>query len=480
MMRFDCRKAQALLDGVGPPTVDQQQALDVHLACCEECRQRQQLWSGLQTALRQAPLPTLDPMVERRLLTGKVPVHRRPAERTGRPWIAAAALATVCGAAAAWIVIQIVVPDPGTPNEASRAPSRALVQIDHEIDNAPQALTCAAPGTALWLEDTAVVVEERNDRVGAHFHLDRGLVVAEVGSNAPGYRFVVQTPTVLVEAHGTIFSVEVRTDGKEVVRVTEGVVEVIDVLTRVPVGQVRAGEEMFVADAQPQEVPWAALAEDLALIEHPEPTSDDGLATTEVVPVTTVAVYPYIPEPLPALVSETPGTVADPQVSEDNLALLTSLAHAHQRAGEYESACGVYQRIMESHPDSSAAHNSLVTLGQIELSALNEPGQALGHFDAYLAQIPQGVLAEEAQIGRIRALTQLGRDTDVVGETSVFLGDHPNSSALAEMLRLRGDAHLEQGETDLATQDYEALLARWPASPQASPARAGLAACTEK
>jgi len=477
MSGFDCKKARAWLDGVETLSYEHRQALDVHLACCDDCREREQLWMGLQTAAREAPLPALEPMVERRLLTGKAPALRRPVEGSGRPWLAAAALATVCGATAAWLVFQIVVPARHVPLGTTPAMDRELAQTAHEDLTVPRALTCAAPGTALWLEDAAVVVEEHNHRDSAHFHLDRGLVVAEVGANAPGYRFVVQTPTVFVEAHGTIFSVEVLTDGREIVRVTEGLVEVTDILTREVVGQVHAGQELVVGDPQPEVVLWTALAQDLSLLNLPAPARDDGLdADADAAAHALVAelgAQQALQRPTPAI----PAAVADSGSSDDNLALLTSLAQAHQRAGEYESACRVYQRLMDSHPDSSAARDSLVTLGQIELSALGEPAHALDRFDAYITMAPQGVLAEEARIGRVRALAQQDRTQEVIREATAFLQIHPGSTATAEVMRLRGDAHLQAGEPATAALDYEALLLQWPTSPQADLAENGLTAC---
>jgi ferric-dicitrate binding protein FerR (iron transport regulator) len=479
MKRSDCRRAIRLLEAVDPLSTDQQQILDVHLACCDECRERQDLWSGLQRAVREEPLPPLDPMLERRLLTGREPAVRPPVRRTGRPWIAAAALATGCGAAAAWLVVQLVAPPSSAPVVVSLPPAHEIAEGTPAGDGLP--LTCASPGTALWLQTDAAVVEARNDRSQAHFHLDRGLVVAEVGDNDPGYRFVVETPTILVEALGTIFSVDVQSDGREVVRVAEGVVRVIGATDGEIIGHVGSGEEMVVGDPRPVSVPWSVVEQDLAVLDLPAPQPGDGVAALDPAPIVEALAAPAVEQeeatdegPLPDLAL----AEASPGVEDDNLTLLTSLAHAHQRAGEYEIACSVYRRIMDSYPDTLAASNSLVTLGQIELSALDLPAQALDRFDAYLELAPSGALLEEARIGRIRALSQLDRLAEVIISADEFAQRHPRSSALAEVLRLRGDAHLAGGDHTLAARDYEELLARWPTSPQADAATAGLCACT--
>lgn len=476
MSTFDCTAARRLLDAVDPLTTEQQQVLDVHLACCDDCRERGELLAGLQRAVRETPLPPLEPMLERRLLTSKAPTRPSRAEQRGRPWLAAAALATTCGAAAAWLVFQLVTPPPSVEPEHLPTPTQ-VADDTTPVRPAELALTCAAPGTALWIEDSADVVEGHNDRNGAHFHLDRGRVVAEVGDNDPGYRFVVETPSVLVEALGTIFSVEVGPDGREIVRVTEGLVDVLDATSRQPLGQVSAGQEMVVGDPVPETVTWETLERDLDVLDLPQPQANDVVAL--VAPEAPVEEPPLsLPEIAASTLPEEAVAVADTRGTDDNLALLTSLAHAHQRAGEYQSACSVYQRIIDTHPDSAAARNGLVTLGQIELSALGQPVQALQRFDRYLTQAPTGVLAEEARIGRVRALTQLGQAPEVILETTEFIHHHSDSSARAEMLRLRGDAHRANGDLERAALDYEELLARWPSSPQADFAQAGLAACT--
>jgi len=473
---FDCRGARRLLDAVDPLTTEQQQVLEVHLACCDDCRERSELLAGLQRAISETPLPPLEPMLERRLLTGKAPVRPPQAEPHRRSWLGAAALATTCGAAAAWLVFQLIAPTTHVEPDHLPAPAQVAVEVPAQLPAEP-ALTCAAPGTALWLADDADVVEHHNDRNGAHFHLDRGRVVAEVGDNDPGYRFVVETPSVLVEALGTIFSVEVGSDGRELVRVTEGLVEVFDATSRQRVGRVSAGQEMVVGEALPEAVSWEILEQDLDVLDLPELQADGTMALPEPEdPVEAIVESPSDADE-PALLEEAVA-VADMRDTDDNLALLTSLAHAHQRAGEYRSACSVYQRIIDTYPDSSAARNGLVTLGQIELSALDQPVQALQRFDRYLTQAPSGVLAEEARIGRVRALTQLGQAPEVILETTEFIHHHAESSARAEMLRLRGDAHRASGDFERAALDYEELLARWPSSPQADFAQAGLAACT--
>ena len=470
MKRSGCNRAIPLLEAVDPLSTQEQQILDVHLACCDECRARQDLWAGLVQAVRHEPLPPLAPMLERRLLTGREPAVRLPVRRTGRPWIAAAALATACGAAAAWLVVQLAAPPQGTPVVPPSGPTFEVAEAAPAGDGLP--LTCSSPGTALWLEEDAAVLEAHNDRSRAHFHLDRGLVVAEVGDNEPGYRFVVETPAVLVEALGTIFSVDVQSDGREVVRVAEGVVRVIGAHDGAVMGHVSSGEEMVVGDPRPAEVPWSVVEQDLAVLELPEPQRDDAVAVLVSAPIVEALTTPAADEePLPEL------ALAEPAVEDDNLAPLTSLAHAHQRAGEYESACDVYRRIMEIYPDTLAANNSLVTVGQIELSALGLPELALDRFDDYLVQSPEGALIEEARIGRVRSLSQLGRTTEVIASADEFVRHHPSSSALAEALRLRGDAHHATGAHALAARDYEELLARWPTSPQASAASAGLEAC---
>ncbi len=478
---FGCDEARRCLDEqlLGTLSDEEQAALDVHLAVCDECRERDQLWRGLQVAVREAPLPELDPLTERRMLSGVEPAARPEPRRRTPAWTWAAAMAVAAaiaglalllgpqllggspdqedpaGAPLADAVDDGLVPEPDAPQDGERTPAVAQ-QIDGR-----HALPGAAEGTALWIEPDAVVRVEQNDLDAARFDLDRGLVVAEVGDNREGFRFVVQTDQVEVVAHGTVFSVEVTPAGDEVYRVSEGVVEVVPRRQdRSPVElgeglQLHSGEQVAVMATR------AALERDRALL------PDRTLAAE---PDAAVAAEPLEGELLARLDPTEPPS--PPGIEE-----LTRRAQQHQVARQYDEACAAYQELIAQHPDSTAALNGHVALGQMQLDAMDQAEDSLGHFDSYLSAAPAGTLAAEARVGRVRALDRLGRDDELIRAADEFLAAHPDGSASPEVVRLRADAQRARGDCGRARADYEELIERWPDSPQADHAKAGLAAC---
>jgi len=166
------------------------------------------------------------------------------------------------------------------------------------------------------------------------------------------------------------------------------------------------------------------------------------------------------------------------QISEQEaIESLTRQAQTHQMARQFEDACRIYEQLITAYPESSAARDSHVALGQMKLAGLKQYESALDHFDTYLARSPSSYLAEEARVGRVRALARLDRDEEVVTAATEFMNTHPGWSAYPEVLRLRGDAYLHTGALLLAATDYNAVIERWPNTAQAQWAANGLVAC---
>jgi TolA-binding protein len=118
-----------------------------------------------------------------------------------------------------------------------------------------------------------------------------------------------------------------------------------------------------------------------------------------------------------------------------------------------------------------------VALGQLELSALGKPAAALGRFDDYLQRSPKGALAAEARVGRVRTLARLGHVSQLEPAARDYLSAHPAGRAAPEMHRRIGDARAKSGNCSGAIAEYKLVVERWPTSPQAERARAGLDSC---
>ncbi len=482
MRRLDCKQARRCLDGGAELELSDRQrsALEAHLAICEACSEHARLWEQLDGALQDEPLADLPPMVERRMLTGYEPATRRAQVVWSR--VAVAGLAAACLALVVVIVGERVseqeVEVLTAVEDGEPGPSNAELSI-------PTVIRGANPGTALWLESAAQVQTRTNDGEEARFVLDTGFVVAEIGPNEPGYRFVVETPASFVEAHGTVFSVEVTPLGEETIRVTEGVVEVRSKAGGA-VHSLATGNEVNLPDEAPREATAEDLQRDLrlmaALPAWPDADFEEGVVAAQ--PAEAEAETETVIE-IAQVVPENPPVVEQPQDGEESetnaldAESLTRLAQTQQRAGEFEAACSTYQELVGRWPDSVTARTGRVSLGQLQLDRMGRPVEALQQFDDYLAADPAGVLAEDARAGRVRALDQLARPHDVARAADRFLQYHPYSGMSAEVLRLRGDARRAQGDLLGAADDYQEVLDRWPGSPQATLASQGLAACLE-
>jgi hypothetical protein len=100
-------------------------------------------------------------------------------------------------------------------------------------------------------------------------------------------------------------------------------------------------------------------------------------------------------------------------------------ARRQVRDGQLRAAVSTYEALRQTYPDSEEAHTVLVSLAQLELSAMHNPARSLQHLDAYLTR--GGTLSEEARLTRIHALRALHRSEDEAAAISEFLVKHPRS-----------------------------------------------------
>jgi outer membrane protein assembly factor BamD (BamD/ComL family) len=536
MSPLTCHEVERLLDdfGRGELPRDEMQAVELHLAECERCREAAELWSGFTFALGNADLDPLPPLVERRIAVAAADAQVKPAGQSGTRtararWIAGiAAAAAVAAGIALWIAASTThdEAESAAPEMAEREGAPAATDDEREDVSAVAEAQPSAPGqgrqlievddvTKLWIEEGSAVRVERLEERLARFRLDAGRVVAEVGPHPDGYRFTVVTPSGEVEAKGTIFAVEVRPGADERARVMRGVVEV---RTRAVEGGeesiaflVRAGESGRVGDSEAAPLASDEMERDVCLLrgcavsgEPVEVASNDprvlaaegcesatgarGAPSDQDQTTGSTAKQAAKGKPgkaVPAVASAankgSGGSVgARPsQASPDDweVETLVSLALSQRKAGMYPMAAETYRKLIREHGNTGAARNALVSLGQLELVELGRPKQALTLFERYLGQAPNGLLAEEARLGRVRAYARMGRNQDVVGAASDYLRLHLGGYAGAEVTRLRGDAKRALGDCLAAIADYRQVQTLWPTSPQNRKADIGLAAC---
>lgn len=129
-----------------------------------------------------------------------------------------------------------------------------------------------------------------------------------------------------------------------------------------------------------------------------------------------------------AAAEENAGSGPPPEVPEveDPDALLRA-ANRARRARSFDEADRLYDELVARFPGSRAARTSRVPHGRLLLEALARPEAALACFSAYLADDPQGTLAEEALVGQAQALGRLGRTGEMQAAWRSLLARFPGS-----------------------------------------------------
>ncbi len=118
-------------------------------------------------------------------------------------------------------------------------------------------------------------------------------------------------------------------------------------------------------------------------------------------------------------------------------------ARSARLAERWSEAAGHYERLIRLAPESPAAQNARVQLGELLRGQLAQPEKALAVYEAYIAR--GGDLIVEAHHGRILALRQLGRTADETEAIAQFLGRFPDS-LFAGGLQARAEELAEEGE----------------------------------
>ncbi|EDM80984.1 hypothetical protein PPSIR1_25431 [Plesiocystis pacifica SIR-1] len=152
-----------------------------------------------------------------------------------------------------------------------------------------------------------------------------------------------------------------------------------------------AVESTTAVDPAPADPPTSSRSTTLAAIQ-PEPEPEPELEPE----------LELEPQPEPEARPKPPRPPSDP-------AELLEAANVARRAGEYPRARSLYRQLRREHRGTREELAARVSLGKLELDHLGHPERALDCFDDYLADRPEGTLAEAALAGRARALGALGR-----------------------------------------------------------------------
>ncbi|MCP4677814.1 MAG: PEGA domain-containing protein [Deltaproteobacteria bacterium] len=117
----------------------------------------------------------------------------------------------------------------------------------------------------------------------------------------------------------------------------------------------------------------------------------------------------------------------DPNPARESALDLLSRARDRRQAGDWSGAVEAYEILLERFPGRSETSVALTSLGELQLGRLKDPAAAKHNFDRYLRRFPDGVLAQEAAYGRIRALRQLGRNAEEAAALERFIDIYPSA-----------------------------------------------------
>ncbi len=110
-------------------------------------------------------------------------------------------------------------------------------------------------------------------------------------------------------------------------------------------------------------------------------------------------------------------------------------ANQARRNGHHAEAVRLYRRLLRKEGGSSRAQIARMSLGDLLLTKFGDSRGALRQFDAYLKRQPRGSLAEEAVVGRARALSRLGRQKEERAAWRLLLRRYPDSLHAARAIQ---------------------------------------------
>lgn len=328
-----------------------------------------------------------------RMWTGIEGAEERP--RASRLlWIGGAAAAVAALGVAAALSLGAAQP----VDVRAEAPAAAPLEW---IATASESKTVTLPdGTRLSLGPETQVRVLRGGAAESSIRLERGAVDCRTPD---GRSLVVQAGTAKVKSADATFSVELQmipdTGPVLDVAVERGRVEVRDgaSLAKLEGGQRWSNQKMAAppdrADTPSQKAPLAARAP----AAPPQPAS---------------------------------------RTARPDAATLMARAKEARLSGDVAEAAAEYDRLRRMFPTDSRAGLAAFEAGRIRLDSLSDPNGALEAFDAALASGKSGFFAEDAKVGRIRALNELGSNERCLAEQRAFLAAHPKSPHVARVRRL--------------------------------------------
>jgi TolA-binding protein len=156
------------------------------------------------------------------------------------------------------------------------------------------------------------------------------------------------------------------------------------------------------------------------------------------------AIFPRVaieaPAPQPKIVAAPPprSKIVEEAAPTASAEQVFAAANEARRRGDSVLAAKLYRQLQQQFPGTREEVNSRYLLGRLLQDRGDDSSQSLALFTRYLAESPNGTLAEEARLGRALALMRLGRPQDERLAWQELLSSHPRSIH-AERARKRLD-----------------------------------------
>ena len=266
----------------------------------------------------------------------------------------------------------------------TRLHSREVAEKSANLPQSPERVVRFSDGSTVHLFDANTdvsIVEARPERIVAA--LEHGSATFEV-SHVEGRVFRVQAGQIIVEALGTVFTVE-RGNGS----------------VRVSVGRGRVRVDYGTGNAE------LAVGES-GTFPPPEPASTASSAPT-------VAASGVTPAPKASTTQEAN--------SVDSLLLAADKARL---AGHPSEAVPYLQRILRDFKGDPRASLAAFSLGRVLSSSLGRPGEAAAYFEQAQALAREPSLAEDALAREVEALARAGQADRAHRRAEDYLRLYPN------------------------------------------------------
>jgi transmembrane sensor len=364
---------------------------------------------------------------------GRAPSSRR----TGRTWALATAAAALAAVAVAMLWPSRSAPARG-PILLADGASWGVVDKAQDLRFGDGSVITLAPGSLidpLSNSADAVVVQQA-----------RGVVTYDI---APHHRrWTIECGAVSVEVVGTRFRVE-RDEHHVRVDVSRGVVlvrgaRVPDHVARLTVGMHLDVATDDVASVTPPTVttdPVASVAPPIATVSAPPPPRPAHAAVAQPAAASTNATWRQLAaaganDDAYATLGQGGVASAAKTASVEELFALADVARLSGHAAE---AIDPLQRIVDHHADDARASLAALTLGRIQLRALDEPREAAAWLaTAITLGLPAG-LTEETYALQIEALSRAGDRAAARRAYARFVERFPSSTRTAELQRWIAD-----------------------------------------